>query len=119
MTAKDSRVGLFSAQEEDYTFYTFKKAALTQSVPRKSLLYQSQIYMSLDSIDYERSVYTLWDWMGDVGGLFGSLTIIGHCIVSMTQYITGHGIVQEIIESIYRLEAPRSQVNVNDISAWL
>ena len=57
--------------------------------------------MSLDSTSFERSVYTLWDWMGDVGGLYGSLTIIGHYIVALMSYITGHGIIKEIIESLY------------------
>ena len=41
--------------------------------------------MSLDSTAYERSVYTVWDWMGDVGGLYGTLAIIGHYIVTLRQ----------------------------------
>ena len=64
-------------------------------------------------------MYTLWDWMGDVGGLYGSLYIIGHLVVVLIQVITGQGIIQEIIESLYQLEAPRSQMNVHEIKTWL
>ena len=75
--------------------------------------------MSLDSTAYERSVYTVWDWMGDVGGLYGTLAIIGHYIVTLMSYVTGHGIVKEIIESLYRREAQRSSIDVNDIGTWM
>ena len=75
--------------------------------------------MSLDSISYERSVYTLWDWMGDVGGLYGTLTIIGHYAVALVSYITGHGIVKEIIESLYRREAPKSVADLGDIGSLI
>ena len=57
--------------------------------------------------------------MGDVGGLYGSLAIIGHYTVALMSYITGHGIIKEIIESLYRREAPRGAIDVNDIGTWM
>ena len=61
--------------------------------------------MNLDSTEFERSVYTVWDWMGDVGGLFGTLTILGAQIVSITSYISGNSLVRELIENLYFVEA--------------
>ena len=75
--------------------------------------------MSLDTTAFERSVYTVWDWMGDVGGLYGSLAIIGHYTVALMAYITGNGIIKEIIESLYRREATRGLIDLNDIGSWM
>ena len=84
------------------------------------VLYSAKISLSLDSTEYERSVYTVWDWMGDVGGLFGTLSIIGAQIVSLTSYISGNSLMRELIERLYFVEASTRSYEMSvDIGTWL
>ena len=76
--------------------------------------------MSTDTVSHERSVYTVWDWMGDVGGLFGTLSIIGAQIVSLTSYISGNSLMRELIERLYFVEASTRRYEMSaDIGTWL
>ena len=75
--------------------------------------------MDHDTIEYERSVYTVWDWMGDVGGLFGTLSILGYYIVSIASQITGNSLVREMIENLFLIEASKRWTEDADIGTWL
>ena len=45
--------------------------------------------MSTEIIYEERSIYTVWDLLGDVGGLFGSLTFLGALYMSIIDRLVG------------------------------
>ena len=61
--------------------------------------------MSLDTIEYKRSVYTVWDWLGDIGGLYGTLLILGSYLVTFFKFIAGDGVILRLIEGLFLFEA--------------
>ena len=82
-------------------------------------MYAARVEMNFKSTEFERSVYTVWDWMGDVGGLFGTLSILGAKIVTIVSYISGNSLTRELIENLYFVEAPRRWMEMSDIGTWL
>ena len=48
-----------------------------------------QIVMSLDVIEHNRTIYNMFDWLGDIGGLLGILASIGGLLISMLTFIFG------------------------------
>ena len=57
--------------------------------------------MHSDTVVYERSVYTMWDWLGDIGGLFGTLHILGGYIISIISYLTGSSAARSLIGNLF------------------
>ena len=45
--------------------------------------------MSLDVIEHNRTIYNMFDWLGDIGGLLGILASIGGLLISMLTFIVG------------------------------
>ena len=57
-----------------------------------------------DEISYEsRAIYTFWDLLGDVGGLFGSLTFLASIELGLIQVFTGSRLNQFITEQLYKI----------------
>ena len=75
--------------------------------------------MSPESTIYSRSVYTVWDWLGDLGGLYGTLYLMGSYIVKLTSYIAGDSLTLQLIENLYKFEAPTKRRDNRDISKWI
>jgi len=48
----------------------------------KDVLFSVWIEISPDIVHHHRSVYSVLDWLGDVGGLFDALTIIARVLLS-------------------------------------
>ena len=46
-------------------------------------MYAIHFVMNNDYVIEERSIYTFWDLLGDIGGLFGSLTFLGGIYISL------------------------------------
>ena len=54
----------------------------TEESPSSKFMYTSmEIKMSLDLVTWERSTYSLLDYLGDLGGLFDALWYIARFIV--------------------------------------
>ena len=55
--------------------------------------------------DYEkhhtRTIYTLLDFLGDIGGLSDALNWIGSVIIAIVQLITGSGLNQYLLRKIF------------------
>merc|ERR1712060_556333 len=47
----------------------------------KSHMFQAKLRLSKDRIAYTRQIYTVLDWLGDIGGLLDALTYIGQMIM--------------------------------------
>ena len=75
--------------------------------------------MAADTVTYERSVYTVWDMMGDIGGLYGTLHIIGSYVVSFSSFISGGGVMQQLISILYSIEAPKRKIDPRNMKTWL
>ena len=57
----------------EYSFFNLEQG---ETMARKSL-YVHMVKWSSESQVYSRAIYTFWDLLGDVGGLFDMLKLIG------------------------------------------
>ena len=53
---------------------------------------------------YSRSVYTFWDFLADVGGLYGSLTELAYPLLWISSLIFGSNLDKFLIESLFKLQ---------------
>ena len=53
---------------------------------------------------HTRSVYTLYDFLGDLGGLYGMLEIACELILAAMTMLFGDGLEQYLIGRIFKLE---------------
>ena len=90
VTTSDSFVQLFS-NEVTNTYFKKDKPIVKHgnSEFEPNLLYSLIFSLSADVLIEERSIYTFWDLLGDIGGLFGSLTFLGSIYVSIINLIIG------------------------------
>jgi len=78
----DSRLGLSSPK--DTTYYaveTSRTGTIPDEYPKAYIAYWYQ--MSLHTVSETRNVYTVLDWLGDIGGLFDALSLIVGALVSL------------------------------------
>ena len=64
----------------------------------------------------KRIIYTFWDLLGDVGGLFGSLALLGSKYFWFVGIFTGSRMKQFMYGEILRLERKPSQNYVTESS---
>ena len=70
--------------------------------------------MSSDTVHHSRTIYSFWDFLGDVGGLFDMLKLIGSIIVAFLSIVSGSGMNRYIISSLFMTddeEIPNSKTN--------
>ena len=60
-----------------------------------------EITMSLDTKSYNRSVYSILDFLGDVGGLFSILLPIGGIFVALLDEILNRTLESYIIKKVF------------------
>ena len=53
---------------------------------------------------HHRSIYTIWDFFGDVGGLFDMLAILSQPIFVFLTMIMGSGLDRFLIETIFTVQ---------------
>ena len=59
--------------------------------------------LSFDAVVETRQIYTIWDFLGDVGGLADMLKLLGGPIISFIQLILGSGLSKLLIKSIFKV----------------
>ena len=60
--------------------------------------------MSLDRVYHARAIYSVWDFFGDVGGLFDMLRLLAQPIVALGAALFGSGLERYIISALFRKE---------------
>jgi len=59
------------------------------------------IEISPDTVQHSRSVYSVLDWLGDVGGLFDALNLIARVLLSsLTTLIFKLGLFNRLFEVV-------------------
>jgi len=58
--------------------------------------------VSPDRLNHYRKTYTALDWMGDVGGLYKGLLIVGLCIVQIDIWIRGNQLHEFLLEKVFK-----------------
>ena len=78
----DDRLGLSSPKQTTYyAVETSKTGTIPDAYPKAYIAYWYQ--MSLHTVSQTRNVYTVLDWLGDIGGLFDALSLIVGALVSL------------------------------------
>ena len=75
--------------------------------------------MDLYRVSNQRSVYTIWDWMGDIGGLYGSLFLIGDQALALITYLFGDSLSLKLISTIFKEEASKRHRSSRSLLNWL
>ena len=55
----------------------------------QGLVYSLYFTMNRNLVYETRSIYSFWDLLGDVGGLFGSLTFLGGIYLKIVELVLG------------------------------
>ena len=108
VTTSDYFVQLFSTEVTNTYFRKDKPIVkyLTNALD-PDLLFNLYVTMSPDVIIEERSIYTFWDLLGDIGGLFGSLTFLGSLYMWTINLIFGSKMSQYITAELFKFERKR------------
>ena len=59
--------------------------------------------MNKDKISHRRSIYTFWDFLGDVGGLFDMLKLLVKPILAIGSLLFGSGLDKFLFESVFKV----------------
>ena len=57
--------------------------------------------MSTDAINTVRSVYTVWDVLGDIGGLIDMFKILAQPLVDFINTLVGTGLTRFLLQAIF------------------
>ena len=75
-----------------YTYFRKRKSRVEikpEDLLNQGLVFNLYFSMNNDLVYEERSIYTFWDMLGDVGGLFGSLTFLGGIYLKIIEFVLG------------------------------
>ena len=61
---------------------------------------------------YKRSIYNVFDWLGDIGGLLDALTAFGGIIISLFTFVRGDQLEAFLLSTVYKKDAKRSRESV-------
>ena len=53
--------------------------------------------MDSDIVLHSRSIYSVWDFFGDIGGLFDMLKLLAEPVLALTTAILGSGLERHLI----------------------
>ena len=60
--------------------------------------------MDLDKVSHMRSIYGVWDFLGDVGGLFDMLRLLAEPIVAFLSVLFGSGLERYLLSALFKKE---------------
>ena len=71
-------------------------------------LIEFQFDISPDRQVYHRSIYTVLDWLGDIGGLYDALHIIGALLMLSHSIIRGDQLEAFLLRSVFKREVKKN-----------
>ena len=84
-----------------YTYYSTEKGNLYESSGAEFLIgYQ----IGLDIRKHTRAIYGVWDFLGDVGGLFDMLKLLAEPIIALSTALFGNGLSRFLTSSLFKIE---------------
>ena len=91
-------------EERQYTFYQPRKDPTFGIVTDPNFIYEGVLLLDKTVVSHERSIYTFWDFLGDIGGLFSILQQLASPVLLLVSLVTGSGLQNFLIESIFRVQ---------------
>ena len=107
--------------EVEKTFYVVKpNVDVNEESPfYEHILSQIDFEMDMNTVTHIRQVYTIWNLLGDIGGLYGILVIFGYYLTALVSFLTGTGLHLKLISRLYKFEAPKTMRNRQKVKHWL
>ena len=65
--------------------------------------------LNFDSVTETRQIYTIWDFLGEVGGLMDMLKLIGQPLISLIHIIFGSGLSRLLFRSLFMVQCKNSK----------
>ena len=56
-----------------------------------------------DAIEMTRQVYTIWDALGDIGGLMDMLRLVGYPLIGLSNFLLGSGLSQFLFAALFKV----------------
>ena len=104
----------FGLDTIEKTYYTSERISSTYRYP--DILCGFRIQTSGDIINNTRSIYNALDFLGDVGGLFDMLCIVGNICLQFLTFIFGSGLDSYLVTNLFKtndLNAEDPLENIN------
>ena len=90
VTSEQRFFGLgFNRRDEKYTYFKPSLYQTFDSVGAEAI-YTALIQLDMNVIEHSRSIYTWWDFLGDVGGLFEMLQFIAYPFIIIHSFLSIH-----------------------------
>ena len=76
--------------------------------------YIMEYYITIDpdAIEITRQVYTIWDALGDIGGLMDMLRLIGYPLIGLSNLLFGSGLSQFLFAALFKVQSKSRKDNV-------
>ena len=92
----DNRLSLgLGLLQKSQTYYSI--TAESRAYEYLDCLLDINFQMDLTTMSHTRSVFTFWDFLGNVGGLYGILVIIGSQIVTAFNFVIGSNLERFLV----------------------
>ena len=104
----------FGLDTREETYYTSQRISSIYKYP--DILCGFRIQTSDEIISNSRSIYNALDFLGDVGGLFDMLCIVGNICLQFLTFIFGSGLDSYLVTNLFKtnnLNAEDPMANIN------
>ena len=65
-------------------------------------------YLNQDTVFYSRTIYSVWDCLSDIGGLFDSLRYLVYPVLLLAEEVFGNQLHRFLVGKLFKLEAKKS-----------
>ena len=99
ITSEEDYLGIGWTAPLEHQFFDFVQESLNQPTIESSY---AEIIVGLNPniVEHQRSIYTVFDFLGDIGGLYGTLSVIGYGIVFAYSNLLHNGLNTYIFKSL-------------------
>ena len=106
MESEEAWMGLnFQAPNTGSWYNLAKEPFFVTKTRRGDDVFSLLIFLSPDRIMYKRSIYSILDWIGDIGGLFDGLQFIGSIIMGCYYLFSANSLNAFLFRSVYKQES--------------
>ena len=87
-----------------------KQGEVTQ-VYAPDLAFEFLIYLDLDTIDEYRTIYGVFDFLGDVGGLLDLFTLFAERLLALIGWLVGSDLNIYLASHLFKTESKTKRIN--------
>ena len=100
-------LGVYPFESEFFSYrkiYGFERLAIDQYTEGKGLMKIFLVVLETDAIREVRQIYTIWDVLGDIGGLADMLQLICWPIITLFHLLLGNGINRTLLQNLFKVQ---------------